>query len=81
MIIVDKYTALDLQDNGQYGWSLMEGYVKDGDFKPSFVTKKVGKDRTEKTVPLNVKLGDKDKAIEVVKWLYKELTGDSDVPF
>ena len=28
MIQIDKYTALDLQDNGQYGWSLMEGYVK-----------------------------------------------------
>lgn len=87
---VDKYTVLKLEERGQYGFSLMEGWIgREGTFKPSFCKREVGKEKVEKTLPVNVKLGDKAKAIEVALWLLKELTGAdyqpkasaSDVPF
>ena len=82
MIQIDKFTALELREDATYGFSLLEGWVpKDGDWRPSMCVRTYGKDKIEKKVPVSVKLGDKDKAVEVVKWLYKELTGDSDVPF
>jgi hypothetical protein len=83
MITVDKYTSLELVDKGKYGFQLMEGWVnKDGDFKPSFCKREMGKEKIEKTIPLNIKLGDRAKAIEVCLYLYRELTGkDMEAPF
>ncbi len=75
---IDKYTTLKLEDRGQYGYSLLEGWMgREGDFKPSFCKREVGKagEKVEKTMPVNVKLGDKAKAIEVAAWILKELTG------
>jgi hypothetical protein len=80
MVTIDKYTSLELVDKGQYGFQLMEGWVgKDGTFKPSFCKREMGKDKVEKTIPLNVKLGDKDTAISVAKYILNEL-GEG-VPF
>ena len=83
MITVDKYTSLELVDKGQYGFQLTEGWVnKAGAFKPNFCRREVGKDKVEKLMPLNIKLGDRAKAIEVCLYLYRELTGkDMEAPF
>lgn len=81
---IDQYTALELEDKGKYGFNLVQGYKnKNGDFKPSFCRREVGKDKVEKLMPLNVKLGDRAKAIETVLYLYRELTGKDleEVPF
>jgi hypothetical protein len=83
MITIDKYTSLELVDKGQYGFQLTEGWVnKAGVFKPNFCRREVGKDKVEKLMPLNIKLGDRAKAIEVCLYLYRELTGkDMEAPF
>lgn len=79
---IDNFTALEIEDKGKYGFNLIQGYVsKDGKFRPLFCKREIGKDRIEKTMPLNISLGDKAKAIEVAFWLYKELTGSEEVPF
>lgn len=85
IVQIDKYVTVKLEDRGQWGWSLMEGWInKDGDWKPNFCTRKVGKEQIEKTMPVSVKLGDKAKAIEVLTAALKELTGQdygpSDAP-
>ena len=75
---VDKYTAIKLEDRGQYGFSLMEGWVnKAGEFKLSFCKREMGKEKVEKVLPLNVKLGDKATAIKTIAAIYKELTGET----
>lgn len=82
---IDQFTALNLEYyKGVY--SVIEGYVnKYGDFKTRWVTEEFGKDKTPKTTPKRVKLGDKAKAIEVCLWMYKKLTGkefsEEDAPF
>jgi hypothetical protein len=58
MIVIDKYTALEIKDEGQYGYKILEGYIdKAGEFRPSFVKREFGRDKVEKTVPLSIKLG------------------------
>lgn len=81
---IDKFTALNLEEyKGE--WSIIQGYSKDGDFKPSWVTEEWGKEKTPKTMPKRVKLGDNAKAIEAILWMYRELTGQDlkadDAPF
>lgn len=90
---IDKYTAVQLSEyKGTY--QLMEGYVnKDGDFKPSFCKREMGPngERVEKTLPVNVKLGDRKAAIKLCQDIILELTGTNshlhqekvsdDVPF
>jgi hypothetical protein len=81
---IDQFTYLELEDKGKYGFNLTQGYKsKSGDFRPSFCRREVGKDKIEKLMPLNIKLGDRAKAIEVCLYLYQELTGKSleDAPF
>ena len=80
MISIDKYTSLELVDKGQYGFQLTEGWVgKDGTFKPSFCKREVGNPKAEKTMPLNIKLGDRAKAVEVARYILTEL--GEEVPF
>jgi hypothetical protein len=84
MITIDKYTSLELVDKGKYGFQLMEGWVgKDGDFKPSFCKREMGKagEKVEKTLPLNVKLGDRDTAISVARYILTELGEGEAEPF
>ena len=79
---VDKYTALNLEDKGKYGFQLVEGWVgKDGDFKPNFCVRELGKEKKPTKIPVNVKLGDRAKAIEVCLWMYRELSNGEDLPF
>ena len=80
---VDKYTAVKLEDKGKYGFCLTEGWItQENDFKPSFCKREFGgKDnKTEKTIPVNVKLGDKAKAIEIALGMLFELTGHTYSP-
>lgn len=73
---VDKFTLVKLDDRGQYGFSLMEGWEKkDGTFSPSFCKREVGKEKTERTLPVSVKLGDRGTAIGVLRTLLAELEG------
>jgi hypothetical protein len=79
---IDKYTALHLDEyNGVY--SVVQGYAKDDEFKPSWVTEEWGKEKLPKTLPKRIKIGDKAKAIEVAVWMYRTLTGKDieDTPF
>ena len=77
-IKINKYTLLKLEDNGKYGWKLMEGYEnRDGKFKPSFCKRSFGKDGEEKTMPVSVKLGDKKQAREALSELLDMLCDDN----
>jgi hypothetical protein len=78
---IDQYATLQIEEyKGVF--SLIEGYEKEGVFKPSWVTELWGKEKTPKLVPKRVKLGDKAKAIEAALYIYKELTGkEIDEPF
>jgi hypothetical protein len=93
--VVDKYTVLKLEDRGQYGFSIMEGWVnRDGNFKPSFCKREVGKagEKVEKTMPVNVKVGDRAAVAKLAYWLIGEVgakmpestipaVGEEDTPF
>lgn len=77
-IEIDRYTAVKLEDGGQYGIKIMEGNVDQaGEFWPAFCMRRFGKNAPEKKTPVCVKLGDRDKAIAVLKTLLLQL----DVPF
>lgn len=91
---IDQYTTIELQEyRGTY--QLVEGWTtKDGDFKPNFCKREMGKkgEKVEKTLPVNVKLGDKATTIRLCQDIILELTGsepspaskakdDSDIPF
>lgn len=89
-IAVGKSTVLRIEDRGEFGWQITEGWRnRDGDFKPSWCTRKTGKEQIEKVVPVSVKIGDKAKSIEVLTAILKEITGadyspagqTEDVPF
>lgn len=79
-IEIDQYTAVKLEDGGQYGWKIIEGFVgRDGDFKPGFCKRKFGgKDAPEKVAPVSVKLGTKDQAVASLKLMLAQL---DDEPF
>jgi hypothetical protein len=80
MIKVDQYTSLNLEEyKGTY--AIIEGWIgRDGTFKPSWCTREIGKEKTEKKMPVRVKLGDKDNAIKALTMLLEELKGDK-TPF
>lgn len=81
-ITVDQYTAVKLEDGGQYGWKLVEGWVgRDGDFKPNFCDREYKKGSGKKTAPVTVKLGTKEQAIAALQGLLASLTTTNDVPF
>lgn len=75
VIRVDKYTLIKLEEN-DYGVRLMEGWEnRDGEFKPNFCKRSFTKDGEEKNVPVSVKLGDREKAREVLTELLQGLGG------
>lgn len=79
VIRVDKYTLIKLEEN-EYGIRLMEGWEnRDGEFKPNFCKRSFSKDGDEKNVPVSIKLGDKEKAVDVLTELLKGLGGE--IPF
>ena len=90
---VDQYTLVKAEDNGQYGWKLMEGWENQaGEFKPNFCKRSFKKGGEEQTVPVTVKLGDAKTAEGVLLMILKQVTGkdyradsgrlpDEDAPF
>lgn len=83
-IRIDKYTMVKVEDNGEYGLKLVEGWEnRDGEFKPNFCKRAFKKGSEEKTVPVSVKLGDKATAIATLVMLLKEISGMeyTEVPF
>ena len=87
-IRIDKYTLLKLEDTGKYGWRIIEGWEnRVGEFKPNFCKRTFGKDGEEKLVPVQIKLGDKEQAVNTLFALLKMLDaeqiadlGDDDIP-
>jgi hypothetical protein len=75
-ITVDKYTALSVEEyNGTY--SVKEGWInKDGEFKPNFAKRRFKKDGEEKNAPVSIRLGTKDVAIDNLRALYEEISGE-----
>ena len=80
-IEIDQYTAVKLEDGGQYGFKLLEGYVnKTGEFSPSFCKRRFGgKDAHEKVAPMSVRLGDRDHAAAALKLMLSQI--EPDCPF
>jgi len=75
-IQVDQWTAIRIDEHPKYGYALQEGYIKkDGSFQVAFCKREFGKqgEKTEKNVPMSIKLGDKDKAIAVLQELLDNL--------
>ena len=70
MIQIDKYVCLQVEEyKGVF--SLIEGYInKDGVFKNSWITEEWGKDKTPKTMPKRVKLGDAATMLKIADALY-----------
>jgi len=61
MIKVGKSTVI-AQDNKQYGFKLIEGWLnKDGEFKPNFCKRQFGKDAPERNVPVSIGIGENSK--------------------
>lgn len=72
---IDKYTYLHLEEfKGVY--SIVEGYDKDGEFKPSWCKREIGKEKTEKSWPVKVKIGDADQAKGVARWILSHFDGE-----
>jgi hypothetical protein len=90
MINIDKFTALHL-DEYKGVFSIVEGFVgKEGEFKNRWIKEEMGKDKVEKNMPKRVKLGNKQAAVEVARWILAYLDPgqdqrqdikDEDVPF
>ena len=83
-IRIDKYTMVQVEDNGEYGFKLVEGWEsRDGSFKPNFCKRSFKKGGEEKNVPVSVKLGPKETAIATLLMLLKEISGMdyTEVPF
>jgi len=80
MIRINQYDVIKLDDQGKYGWALMLGYEKDGEFKPKFCKREFGRDN-EKTVPVSVPLGADPMA--TLNELLAQMSGapDDDIPF
>ena len=80
-IKVNEYVWLKLSESEKYGYDLQEGREYQGEFKLNWCKKEFGpKDnKTEKNVPVTIKLGPKERAIEVLEALLFELRGE-DVP-
>lgn len=82
-IRIDKYTVVSMEERGQYGFSLYEGWInRDDEFKPNFCKREFGgKDsKTEKTVPVSVKLGSAEQVKEIALAMLLEATGERYAP-
>jgi hypothetical protein len=78
IITIDKYTALHL-DEYKGVFSIIEGYVgKEGDFKNRWIKEEMGKEKVEKNMPKRVKLGNKQAAVEVARWILAYLDPGQD---
>jgi hypothetical protein len=64
-------------------YSIQEGWkTRNGDYKPNFCSRRFGgKDAPEKTVPVSVKIGDKETAVAVLRELIAEIEGTEGAPF
>ncbi len=77
IVKVDQYTSVKIEDSGEYGWKLIEGWInREGEFRPNFCQREFKKGSGEKTVPVSIKLGQKDMAARVLKELMGEITGE-----
>jgi hypothetical protein len=77
-IRIDKYTVLNIEESEQYGVKIVEGWQNQaGEFKVNFCKREFGKAgaKTEKTIPVSVKLGDRTMAVSVCLQILRELTG------
>jgi hypothetical protein len=75
-IRVDQYTLLKVEDKGQYGWQIMEGWENQaGEFKPNFCKRSFKKGSEEKTVPVTIKIGNSATAEGVLLMILKKITG------
>jgi hypothetical protein len=84
IITIDQYTSLKIEDGGQWGFKIIEGWVgKDGEFRPSFCEREFKKGSGLKKAPVSIKLGDKDTAILALKTMIEKINGGGgeDVPF
>jgi hypothetical protein len=88
-ITIDKYTVIRIEDGGQHGFKLLEGWInRDGEFKPSFCKREFGAkgSKQEKVVPVSVKLGNADQMRELASALLVaadsvKQRNEEDVPF
>ena len=83
-IVVNQWVAVKLDEHPKYGVSIQEGSIKDdGSFKLGFCSKEFGKkdEKVSKTVPISIRIGTKEKAIEVLEKLLAELRGEDAPPF
>jgi hypothetical protein len=79
-IRIDKYTLVKLEESQEFGVKLMEGWENQaGEFKPNFCKREFKKGSGEKTLPVNVKLGDKQTAVSVLKMLLSQIQGDAPI--
>jgi hypothetical protein len=81
-ITVNEKVSVKLEVyNGTY--SIQEGWkTRNGDYKPNFCSRRFGgKDAPEKTVPVSVKIGDKETALDVLRELIAEIDGREAPPF
>ena len=83
-ITIDQYTALSLTKYKDT-YQLVEGWIdREGIFKPNWCEKEFGKkgEKVAKQVPLSVKIGDKEKAVELARFILEELEAQGvDIPF
>ena len=88
MYKIDEHTTIIVQEGrGKYAgtFSLIEGWVgRDGEFRPNFCERKYGKGAAPIVVPVSVKLGTKETAVDALAALAAELenlTSKEEVPF
>lgn len=80
MIEVGKTKLQVVEFNGTY--SLEEGWIdKEGTFKPQWILRKFKKEEGWLDRPLRIPLGTKDTARENLVAIYREIYGDTEVPF
>lgn len=73
MFEIDKYTQIEIEEyNGTF--SVVQGFRGNDGFKPRWVKEEFGKGN-EKNVPKRIALGNRDRAIEALKYMLGELDG------
>ena len=78
-IRVDKYTLIKLENGGQYGFKIIEGWENNaGEFKANFCKREFKKGSGEKLMPVTIKLGTREVAIATLQMLLKELGAEED---
>ncbi len=88
-IRIDQYTVVKVDVSEQYGVKLVEGWEgRGGEFKPNFCKREFKKGSGEKNVPVSIKLGDKNTAVNVLETIIAQLKSgennnapEADIPF